>query len=88
MALLVTMTLVSAPLAWLAYERNEVERREAAIAAITMFGGTVQLDEEKLFRPKWMQPLLGGKSAGEVVDVVLQGTQMTVAGVVLLVGLT
>jgi internalin A len=65
----VVTTLVSVPLAWLAYERYEVRKREAAIASLHALGGIIKFDNTRPFRPNWLRPLLGQKSFGEVVDV-------------------
>ena len=66
LTMLVVMTLACVGLGWLAYERNEVRKRRQAIAAIQEFGGDVRFDVKKPFRPKWLRPLLGDDSAGEV----------------------
>lgn len=75
--LMVGMTLVSIALAWLAYERNEVRKREAAIAAIESLGGEVDFDLAQPFRPIWLRPMLGDKSPGEVVSVHLVESKVT-----------
>ena len=88
--MLVVMTLASVGLGWLAYERNEVRKRHEAIAAIEKSGGGVRFDVEKPFRPKWLRPLLGDDSAGEVESVGYWGAReaITDAGLVHLRGLT
>jgi hypothetical protein len=68
-AAIVVITLVSLPLAWLAYERNEVRKREPAITSLQTLGGMVKFDNKLPFRPNWLRPLLGQKSPGEVVNV-------------------
>lgn len=68
-AVLVVTTLACVALGWLAYERDKVQKRADAIAAIEKLGGKVEYDDEQPFRPKWLRPLLGDKSAGEVVAV-------------------
>jgi hypothetical protein len=86
--MLAVMTLACVGLGWLAYERNEVRKRHEAIAAIEKLGGEVIFDEEIPFRPKWLRPLLGDNSAGEVVRVVYPGQPVTDAGMANLKGLT
>jgi hypothetical protein len=86
--LLVTTTVASVAMAWLAHERKEVRKREAAIAAITKLGGRIEFDRSQPFRPLWLRPLLGDRSAGEVVTVVLDGDQVTDSGLIHLAGLT
>lgn len=75
-------------LGWLAYERNEVRKRAAAIEAIEAIGGNVEFDEEIPFRPRWLRPLLGDTSAGEVVEIWFYGGEVTNADLVHLKGLT
>jgi len=70
--LILLLTIVSVPLGWLAYERNELRKREAAIAAIENLGGKVKFDTSQPFRESWLRPLLSDKPASEVVGVSLQ----------------
>ena len=53
-ALLVVTTFACIGLGWLAHERNEVRKREDAIAAIKQLGGNVEFDEARPFRPSWL----------------------------------
>src|SRR5437764_984271 len=80
--LLVGMTLACVLLAWLAYERNEVRRRDTAIAAIEKLGCRIELDSTQPFRPHWLRPLLGGQSTGEVVTVLFFRGNVTDADLV------
>jgi hypothetical protein len=45
-AMLLLLTLTSVALGWLTYERNEVQKRETAIARIEELGGRVYFDKE------------------------------------------
>lgn len=65
-SLLVAMVLASIASAWLARERNEVRKRQEAIAAIEQQGGFVMYNNAHAFRPRWLQLLLGDDSEGEV----------------------
>lgn len=71
-SLFLLVVVLSVPLAWLAYERNKVRKREAAIAAIERLNGNVHFDDSQPFRPAWMGPLLGDNSTSEVAIVELQ----------------
>ena len=84
--MLVVMTLAAVGLGWLAYERNEVLKRQEAIAAIENHF-SVSFDKERPFRPKWLRPLLGDNSAGEVVDVITISNDVTDMELVHLKGL-
>jgi hypothetical protein len=86
--LLVVLTLASVSLGWLTYERNEVQKREVAIARIKELGGRVYFDEEKPFRPIWIVPLFGHRAFYEVRAVDLDETKVTDADLVHLTGLT
>ena len=85
--LLAVMALASVASAWLAHERNEVRRRAEIIATIEKLGGFVMCDERRPFRPRWLGPLLGDKSPGEVAVVSLEN-DITDADMYLLDGLT
>ena len=87
-AVLVVIMLVSVPLAWLAYERNEVRKREAAIASLQTLGGIVKFDSTRPFRPNWLRPLLGQKSPGEVVNVYHLKNKFTDADLAQVAGMT
>jgi hypothetical protein len=87
-AMLVVMTLACVGLGWLAYERNELRKREVAIAAIEKLGGIVEFDADQPFRPNWLRTLLGLKSGGEVVRLDFNDTQVTEGGMDHLKGLT
>ena len=69
MALLVVMTLACVPLSWLAYERYEVGKRAAAIAAIRKLGARLEIDSSQPQRPNWLRAILYDQSTGEVVEV-------------------
>jgi hypothetical protein len=84
--MLVVMTLVGMGLGWLAYERNEVRKGQEAIAAMEPLLAVI-FDKEQPFRPRWLRPLLGDNSAGEVVDVITQSNHVTDAELVHLKGL-
>ena len=84
--MLAVMTLACVGLGWLAYERNEVRKRREAIAAMEPHLA-VSFDKEQPFRPKWLRPLLGDNSAGEVVDVITISNDVTDAELVHLKGL-
>jgi hypothetical protein len=86
--MLVVMTLMSIPLGWLAYERNEVSKRKAAIAAIEKLGGHVNLFADQPFCPDWLDSLLDENSVGEVVSVTLSGTDVNDVDLANLTGLT
>jgi Leucine-rich repeat (LRR) protein len=77
--MLVVVTLVAVGLGWLAYERNKVRKREAAISAIEQVGGIVVVDGEPT-RPSWLRPVLGDNSGGGVVEVDFSEVKVTDAG--------
>jgi len=79
-SLILLPTICCLPLAWLAYERNEVQRREAAIAAIKKHNGYVSRDEEGQLHPSWLRWLLSETSDGKVLEVALDGSNVTDAG--------
>lgn len=81
-------TLICVGLAWLAHERNEVQKRRAAIEAIEKLGGRVDFDTNQPFRPAWLRPLLADNMPGEALNVLLANTQVSDAGLVHLAGLT
>ena len=85
--MVVVMTLACVAAGWLAYERNEVRKRATIIAVIEKLGGTVDYDESQPFRPRWLRPLLGDKSPGEVAQVFLVG-EVTDAELIQVAGLT
>lgn len=84
----VVLTLAGVSLMWLAYERNEARNRDAAIAAIEKLGGEVEFDDALPFRPKWLRPLLGLQSTGEVVGVAFGPNEVTDKDLKCLEGLT
>jgi len=86
--LLVVFTLASVSLGWLTYERNEVQKRETAIARIKELGGRVYFDEEKPFRRIWIVPLFGHRAFYEVRAVDLDETKVTDTDLAHLAGLT
>ncbi|MCE9527078.1 MAG: hypothetical protein K8R36_13605 [Planctomycetales bacterium] len=86
-SLLAAMVLASIVSAWLAHERNEVRKRQEAIAAIEEQGGHVLYNNAYAFRPRWLQLLLGDDSEGEV-EVASVGDNATDAGLVHLASLT
>ena len=86
--LLLATGVICPLLAWLAYERNEVQKQEAAIAAIKKLGGYAEFSEEKPSRPDWLRTLLGDKSPGEVVKVGFTGSPATDADLSHIAGLT
>lgn len=86
-SLMATMVLASIASAWLAQERNEVRKRQEAIAAIEEQGGHVLYNNAHAFRPRWLQLLLGDDSEGEV-EVASIGDNATDAGLVPLASLT
>lgn len=86
--LLVMMTMACVGLAWLAYQRNEVRKREAAIAAIEEMGGEIHFDEMQPFRPVWLHMLFSSRSPAEVVGVNLDGTNASDDDLSLVAGLT
>ena len=51
-SLIFLMTAACVALVWLAYERNEVRKRETAIAAIKKLGGNVYFDVSQPFPDK------------------------------------
>lgn len=70
MTLLVVMTLAGVGLGWLAHERNEVRKRQEAIAAIEKLGGQFSLGGTRPFPPPWLRPLLGDNSpSSEITSV-------------------
>jgi hypothetical protein len=77
MTMLVVMTLVSVPLAWLAHDHNEFRKREAVIAMIERIGGKVTYDTSQPFRESWLRPLVRSKMYREVVGVNLLGCKVT-----------
>jgi len=79
--------LVSVPLAWLAYERNEVRKREVAIAEIEKLGGTMEFNHAKPFRSGWLGPLSGDSTPGEIVEVNFTRQKVTDAELIHLAGL-
>lgn len=84
----VAIAVFGLALAWVSHERNRVQKRMNAIAAIEELGGIVQFDESQPFRPRWLRPLLGDTSAGEVVEVRFLGGKANDAGLVHLTGLS
>lgn len=87
-AMLLVTTLVCLAFAWLAYERNEVRKREADIAAIEKLGCLIEFDCTQPFRPKWLRPFLGDKSTGEVDTVIFYRGNVTDADLVHIEGMT
>lgn len=76
-AMLVVLTFLCFPLGWLAYERNVVRRRDAAVAASKTLGGRLEFDPSEHSRPAWLRPLLGDDAAGEAVSASFTGTKVT-----------
>lgn len=76
-SLVAFVTVVCTGLGWLAYERQKVQERIAAIAAVKDSGGNVFYDLSRPFRPHWLRPLLGDNSAGEVTGVSFEGTKIS-----------
>jgi hypothetical protein len=61
-AMMLGMTLVSVPLAWLAHDHNEFRKREAAIATIQRLGGKVTYETSlSLFGNHGCGPLFARK---------------------------
>ena len=67
LALLLLTTVISVPLGWLAYERNKVRQREAAIAAIKKRNGSILFNEP--LRSDWLRWLLNDTSEGSILSV-------------------
>ncbi|MCE9526593.1 MAG: hypothetical protein K8R36_11120, partial [Planctomycetales bacterium] len=82
LGMLIVITLASVPLGWLAYERNEVRKRAAAIARIEELNGKVVFGQRTSLSPQWLRTLLDDNSIGEVVSVNLIGTNFTDADIV------
>jgi hypothetical protein len=86
-SLAVFVTLLCVSLAWLAYERNLVRERVAAIEAIEKLGGNVGFDSKKPFRPTWLRSLVGDNTPGEVIEVAIHNPQFSDADLIHLTGL-
>lgn len=82
----VLIAIICVGLAWLANARHEVRKRVATIEAIEKLGGHVDFDPHSPFRPKWLRPLLGDDTPGEVVRVSFNGTRVTDEGLAQLAG--
>src|SRR4051812_5946207 len=76
-ALVSLMTVLSLPLGWLAYERNQVRKRQADIAEFEKLGGFAHFDESQPPHPAWLRPLLGDDSLGELVGMQFFGSPAT-----------
>lgn len=87
LALLVVTSLACVVLAWLAYERNEVGKRAAQIAALRKLGARLEFDSSQPFRPNWLRPFLNDQSTGEVVEVLFFRGNVTDADLALLAGM-
>jgi internalin A len=74
---LVVFTIVAVMLAWLAYERSQVQAKRNAIEAITALNGFIRYDDKNTNRPKWIRYVLGDDMPGEVVEIGLGGMEAT-----------
>jgi hypothetical protein len=86
--MLVAMTLACVPLMWLVYERHEVGKRAAAIAALRKLGARLDFDSSQPSRPNWLRALLSDQSTGEVVEVLFDRGNVTDADLVHVAGMT
>ena len=87
-AMFALMTLACVGVGWLAFERNEVRKREVAIVSLQKLGGIIKFDSDLPFRPNWLQPLLGLKLSGEVVAVYNLPPKVTDADLAHVAGMT
>jgi hypothetical protein len=70
-ALLAVMVPASVAIGWIASERNQVDKRDTAIAALQKLGGSLEIGPASPLRPSWLRPMLCDKLGGEVVEAVL-----------------